>query len=99
VRIIDDEQRAHYAGWGLGRSSLGHFLGRRSLAAVLRQARAGIRNSPAHGTRWQTAGTFALSADGIVRWRHVPAHAGELPDLDAAAAAARGGSVPSLTVR
>jgi AhpC/TSA antioxidant enzyme len=88
VRLIHDPQRESYAAWGLGRSSLGHFMGRRSLAEVGRLARRGIRNRHPDGTRWQQAGTFAVDADGIVRWRHLPRHAGDLPDLDEAAAAA-----------
>ena len=87
VRVLIDDGRLHYATWGLGRTSLRHFAGRRSLAEVGRLARAGIRNRHPDGTRWQTAGTFAIDADGVVRWRHLPAHAGELPDLSAAIAA------------
>jgi AhpC/TSA antioxidant enzyme len=89
VRVVADEERAAYAAWGLGRSSLSHFLGARSLRSVARQARRGIRNTRAHGTRWQQAGTFAVDATGTVVWRHLPAHAGDLPDLEAAARAAR----------
>jgi hypothetical protein len=85
VRVIVDPERRLYAAWGLGRSSLGHFMGRRSLGAVARLARRGIRNRHPDGTRWQQAGTFAVDAEGIVRWRHLPSHAGDLPDLDAAA--------------
>jgi hypothetical protein len=62
-------------------------MGLRSLSEVKRLAGSGIRNRHPHGTRWQRAGTFAVDTDGIVRWRHVPEHAGELPDLEAAAAA------------
>lgn len=89
VSVLIDEGRVHYATWGLGRTSLGHFAGRRSLAEVGRLARAGIRNRHPDGTRWQRAGTFAVDGDGIVRWRHVPEHAGDLPDLSAAIAAIR----------
>lgn len=88
VRLVIDPTREQYAAWGLGRSSLGHFMGRRSLAAVGRQAKRGIRNRHPHGTRWQQAGTFAIDAAGVVRWRHLPAHAGDLPDLAAAASSA-----------
>jgi hypothetical protein len=84
VRVLSDPQREIYAAWGLGRTSLGHFLGRRSLAAVGGLARQGIRNRHPHGTRWQSAGAFALDPDRVVRWRHVPAHAGDLPDLNEA---------------
>jgi hypothetical protein len=59
-------------------------MGRSSLAAVSRLARQGIRNRHPAGTRWQSAGTFALDGGGMVRWRSLPAHAGELPELDAA---------------
>jgi hypothetical protein len=88
VQVLLDQDRACYAAWGLGRSSLGHFMGRSSLTEVSRLARRGIRNRHPEGTRWQRAGTFAIDAAGAVRWRHLPAHAGELPDLAAAAAAA-----------
>jgi hypothetical protein len=84
VRVVTDPDRAAYAAWGLGRSSLGHFAGRRSLGQVARLAREGIRNRHPDGTRWQRAGTFAVAADGHVAWRHLPEHAGDLPDLAAA---------------
>lgn len=88
VAVLLDVDRSFYAAWGLGRSSLGHFLGRRSLAEVSRLARRGIRNRHPDGTRWQQAGTFAVDASNVVRWRHLPDHAGELPDLEQAARAA-----------
>jgi alkyl-hydroperoxide reductase/thiol specific antioxidant family protein len=90
VRVLVDADRVHYATWGLGRTSLGHFLGRRSLGDVARLARQGIRNRHPDGTRWQGAGTFAVDEDGVVRWRHLPIYAGDLPDLDEAVEALRG---------
>jgi alkyl-hydroperoxide reductase/thiol specific antioxidant family protein len=84
VSVVSDPSRRAYAAWGLGLTSLGHFLGARSLAGVGRLAREGIRNRHPHGTRWQSAGTFALDGTGVVRWRHLPAHAGDLPDLEQA---------------
>ena len=89
VRVLIDDERVHYATWGVGRTSLGHFAGRRSLADVARLARNGIRNRHPHGTRWQSAGTFAVDGDAIVRWRHLPGYAGDMPDLAAAIAALR----------
>jgi hypothetical protein len=88
VRLLIDPDRKSYAAWGLGRSSLAHFMGRRSLSEVGRLAKRGIRNRHPHGTRWQQAGTFAVDGTGTVRWVHLPEHAGELPDLEEAAAAA-----------
>ena len=89
VRVASDPSRRAYADWGLGRTTLGHFLGGRSLAAVGRLARQGIRNRHPYGNRWQSAGTFALDDRAIVRWRHLPAHAGDVPDLDMAMQALR----------
>lgn len=85
VHLVADEDRSAYQRWGLGRTSLAHFMGARSMRSVARLAREGIRNRHPDGTRWQRAGTFAVGADGTVRWRHLPDHAGELPDLDRAA--------------
>lgn len=87
IRLVIDEERAAYGAWGLGRTSLSHFAGRRSLRAVAHLAREGVRNRHPAGTRWQRAGTFAVDASGTIAWRHIPRHAGELPDLAAAAAA------------
>jgi hypothetical protein len=89
VRVVSDPSRKTYAGWGLATTSLGHFLGRQSLGAVAKLARQGIRNRHPTGTRWQSAGTFALDPDGTIRWRHTPEHAGDLPDLSAAQSAVR----------
>jgi hypothetical protein len=85
VELVIDEDRRLYAAWGLGRSSLAHFMGPHSLREVARLARHGIRNRHPEGTRWQTAGTFALDSEANVRWVHIPTHAGDLPDLERAA--------------
>ena len=85
---MSDPSRRTYAAWGLGRTSLDHFLGGKPLIAVAGLARRGVRNRHPHGTRWQSAGTFAIDDHAIVRWRLLPAHAGDLPDLDAALRAA-----------
>jgi hypothetical protein len=87
VELVVDEERAVYAAWGLGRTNVGHFLGRRSLSEAARLARQGIRNRHPSGTRWQRAGTFAVDGSGTVRFVHVPESAGDVPDLDAAARA------------
>lgn len=89
IRVLVDDSRVHYATWGLGRTGLRHFAGRRSMTEVARLARSGVRNRHPDGTRWQHAGTFAVDPTGAVRWHHLPRHAGELPDLSAAIAALR----------
>jgi hypothetical protein len=88
LELVIDERRELYAAWGLGRSSLGHFAGPRSLAGVMRARRRGIGHRHPAGTRWQQAGTFSVDSHGGICWRHVPKHAGDLPDVQAAADAA-----------
>ena len=81
VHLVPDPDRAHYAAWGVGLSDREHFAGKNSLAAVGRLLDEGIHNRWASGNRWQAAATFAIDATTIVRWRHFPAHAGNLPQL------------------
>ena len=88
VELFTDERRELYAAWGLGRSSLAHFAGPRSLAGVVKMQRRGIGHRHPAGTRWQQAGTFAIDSHGAICWRHIPKHAGDLPDVAAAADAA-----------
>ncbi len=82
VTVIDEE-RDLYGRWGLGCTGLGHFLGVRSLITLVRLARRGLVNRSPSGSRWQQAGAFAVNGDGRVVWRHLPKHAGDLPQLDA----------------
>lgn len=90
VQVVADPDRSLYATWGVGPTDLRHFAGARSLRAAATLARRGVRNRHPVGSRWQGAATFAVDAQGIVRLAHFPRHAGELPDLDAAARAALG---------
>jgi len=87
VQVIADPTRAHYAAWGVGLSDREHFSGRDSLRSVMRLLDEGIHNRWASGNRWQAAATFAVDAAHVVRWRHAPRHAGDLPALDDAIAA------------
>ena len=50
----------------------------------------GIHNRWASGNRWQAAATFAIDAAGVLRWRHFPHHAGDLPPLPDAVTALAG---------
>jgi hypothetical protein len=81
VQLVADPDRAHYAAWGVGLSDRTHFAGSDSLSALTRLLDEGIHNRWAHGNRWQAAATFAVDPAGVLRWRHVPRHAGELPPL------------------
>lgn len=81
VRIVPDPDRSRYAAWGVGLSDRKHFAGAQSMTALGRMLDEGIHNRWASGNRWQAAATFAIDAGGVLRWRHVPAHAGDLPSL------------------
>ncbi|HMG53731.1 MAG TPA: hypothetical protein VK601_09615 [Kofleriaceae bacterium] len=87
VRIVADPERARYASWGVGLSDRKHFAGPDSLGALRRLLDDGIHNRWASGNRWQAAATFAVDATGALRWRHAPAHAGDVPALADAIAA------------
>ena len=80
VQLLVDAERTHYAAWGLGTTSAGHFLAFRSLAGAARLAGRGIRNRHPSGSRWQSAGSFALR-DRVVAC-HYPEHAADMPDFD-----------------
>lgn len=90
VRFVSDPDRARYAAWGVGISDRKHFAGRASMAALVRLLDEGIHNRWASGNRWQAAATFAIDPAGVLRWRHLPRHAGELPPLDQAVTALAG---------
>lgn len=87
VRIVADPDRARYAAWGVGLSDRKHFAGAESLAALRRLLDDGVHNRWASGNRWQAAASFAIDPGGVLRWRHVPRHAGDLPPLGEAVAA------------
>jgi len=84
VMVVDDPTRHVYAAWGLGLTNLRHFLGLRSVGRAVSLATRGIRNRHPSGSRWQQAGTFGIDAAGTLRWMHLPEHAGDLPDVEAA---------------
>jgi hypothetical protein len=87
VQLIADPDRARYAAWGVALSDRRHFAGPESLGALRRLLDEGIHNRWASGNRWQAAATFAVDPAGVLRWRHFPRHAGDLPPLGDAVAA------------
>jgi hypothetical protein len=96
VTVVDDPTRAVFAAWGLGLTSLRHFLGLRSVGRAVSLATRGIRNRHPSGNRWQQAGTFGVDAAGVVRWTHLPEHAGDLPDVEAAVEVIRRAAVEAV---
>jgi len=84
VRLVADLDRTSYAAWGVGLTDRAHFAGSESLGALRRLLDDGIHNRWASGNRWQSAATFGVDPAGVLRWRHLPRHAGDLPPLDQA---------------
>jgi hypothetical protein len=84
VWLVADPRRSHYAAWGVGLCDRRHLAGRESREALFRLLDGGIHNRWPSGNRWQSAATFGVDGSGIVRWRHLPRHAGDLPPLDEA---------------
>jgi len=70
TKVIVDSDREIYAQWGLGVSSAWHVLNPWSLWNVFSLGnKEQIWNRPTEsGSRWQTAGSFAIDKDGIVEW-------------------------------
>ena len=73
-----------FRAWRIPVTSAAHFLGPRSLGGVLRLAVRGIRNRYPAGSRWRSAAAFVTDSGGHIVWRHLPAHAADLPDLSEA---------------
>lgn len=94
VEVVIDEERELYAQWGLGVSNTWHVLSPVVLYKTLQLGKQeNIWNRPTEsGSRWQTAGAFAISPPAAgdaatVRWAHVASAATDLPDLVQALAA------------
>ena len=68
-----DQDRVLFGAYGVGISGFWHVLNPRSLLTAFRLGREeGTWNRPTEdGTRWQTAGTFAIDSDGIVKYQHL----------------------------
>ena len=89
VRIVVDQERELYATWGLGPSSIAHVLRPTALWGAVKLAREegiSMRDTES-GSRWQTAGGFAVDGEGIVRWARVAERADDIVDFEAAAEA------------
>ncbi|KAK5175540.1 uncharacterized protein LTR77_000679 [Saxophila tyrrhenica] len=92
LRIVVDDKVEIYAAWGLGISSFAHTLSPASMYSVWKLGRTeGVWNRPTEsGSRWQTAGTYSVDGDGVVRWGGPAQRADDIPDLEAAVQSVRG---------
>ncbi len=80
INRVHDPNREIYGAFGVGYSSLSHFLGGKSLLGVAKLIPHGIRNRKASGTRWQMAATFLVKGGELV-WKHEPQSADEVVDI------------------
>jgi len=82
VHCIVDTPRRVYGQWGVGYSNYASLLHPGVGLALLRMLVKGIRNRDASGTRWQQQVCFLVDGNSFVIGRHVPKHAGDVPDLE-----------------
>ena len=84
LRVVVDDGKEAYAAWGLGTSSFMHVLNPTSMMSVFKLKRdEGIGQRPTEsGNRWQTAGSFGVAANGIVRWGGPAQAASDIPDVE-----------------
>ena len=96
VRVIVDHSRNIYAAFGLGVSSWWHVLNPWSMATVFKLGREEkIWNRPTEsGSRWQTAGEFAVDSSGVVHYSHPAQTTDDLADFQAALRSVK--SIPKL---
>jgi hypothetical protein len=92
LRVVVDESREIYSAWGLGVSGYAHVLSPASMYQVWKLGREhNIWNRPTEsGSRWQTSGSFAVDADGIVRWGGPASRADDVPTFKEAVTALEG---------
>ncbi|OAL45105.1 hypothetical protein IQ07DRAFT_591943 [Pyrenochaeta sp. DS3sAY3a] len=82
LQIVIDIEREAYAQWGLGASGFWHVLG--SIPAVSKLANEEgihVRHTES-GSRWQTAGNFAVDGQGTVKWSRKDQRADDMPDFE-----------------
>jgi hypothetical protein len=92
LKVIVDEKLELYAAWGLGVSGWAHALSPFSLYNVFKMGRMeGIWNRPTEsGSRWQTAGSYAVDREDIVRWGGPAERADDVPNFEDAVGALLG---------
>ncbi|KAG9190062.1 hypothetical protein G6011_08150 [Alternaria panax] len=90
LHVVVDAQREAYSKWGLGTSSWWHVLGSIAGTSKLKQEGISVRSTES-GSRWQTAGNFAVDGEGVVRWVRVDKRADDMPDFKEGVDALRGG--------
>ena len=86
VNVIVDAQKEIFAAYGLGASSFWAVLNPWSLSNAMKLGRSeniSIRPTES-GSRWQTAGLFAVDGDGVVKYARKASTADDLGDVQEA---------------
>lgn len=83
VRVVVDAEREIYAKWGIGVVSWNHVLSFAALVNIWKLGKEqGIWNRPTEsGSRWQSAGYWAVDQEGFVRWGGPAARADDVMDV------------------
>lgn len=86
IEVIVDDQRQSFADYGLGYSSIWAVLNPWSLSNAMSIGKTeGINIRPTEsGSRWQTAGLFAVDRQGKVTYSYPAKTSDDLGDLDVA---------------
>ena len=77
--VLGDPERVGYAAFGLKRGSALRMLNPSMVIAGIKATLGGARQSATEGDPLQMPGTFLFDRDGIVRYAHPGAHAGDTP--------------------
>jgi hypothetical protein len=83
VKVVVDAERETYAKWGLGVVPWGHVLSAAAMVNTWKLGREqGIWNRPTEsGSRWQSAGQWAVDQEGYVRWGSPATRADDMMDV------------------
>ncbi|KAJ9655858.1 hypothetical protein H2198_005395 [Neophaeococcomyces mojaviensis] len=86
IEVLVDDQRHSFAEYGLGASSFWAVLNPWSMSSVFALGKQeDIWNRPTEsGSRWQTAGVFAVDGAGKITYSHRASTSDDLGDLNAA---------------
>ncbi|EMT61157.1 hypothetical protein FOC4_g10014203 [Fusarium odoratissimum] len=84
VRVIVDEERAIYAAWGLGTSSMWYVLNPTTQVQGWKDMDDEEDDGPltTMGNKWQEAGAFAIDGTGTVIWGGKAARADDVMELE-----------------
>jgi hypothetical protein len=80
ARAVSDPHLELYDAFGVGRVPPVRRLHPGLARAGFRALRRGYRQTGVQGDPWRMPGFFLVEEERVV-WRHIPAHAGDLPDF------------------